>query len=142
MVLSALNRKCGSICAWSAASSALAAAFACTSSSPTCSSVESRSDRLCAIARSRSETFSAPSENRITEPTTPDRVASGATTADRSGQSRPSQPWPQPTGRRATRRAAIAATAPGGAPVPAPWWSDARPACASTVERSVTATAP
>ena len=72
----------------------------------------------------------------------PTGSASGATTADRSGQSRPSQPWPQPTGRRATRRAAIAATAPGGAPVPAPWWSDARPAWASTVERSVTATAP
>ncbi len=122
--------------------SAVAEAFAWTSSSPTMSSVETSPASVWATARSRSETASAPSENRISEPIVPVCTAIGATTAERNGQSRPSQPCRQPSGSRATRCSTIAATAPGGAGVPAAWWSPPSPTWASTRPRSVTATAP
>ena len=93
------------------------------------------------MARSRSETASAVSLNSTIAPTASLRFTIGATIAERSGQSRPSQPCFQPTGRRETRRSIIASTAPGGAASPAPWWSAPRPACASTRSRSHTETA-
>ena len=67
------------------------------------------------MARSRSETASAVSLNRTMAPTASLRFMIGATIAERSGQSRPSQPCFQPTGSRETRRSIIASTAPGGA---------------------------
>ena len=84
-------------------------------------SVETSAPRWRAIARSRSETASAVSLNSTIAPTASLRFTIGATIAERSGQSRPSQPCFQPTGRRETRRSIIASTAPGGAGRPAPW---------------------
>ena len=90
-----------------------------------------------AIARSRSETASAALAEQHDRA---DRLAAVRRSARRSpscsGQSRPSQPCFQPTGRRETRRSIIASTAPGGAGRPAPWWSAPRPTCASTRSRS------
>src|SRR5436305_2797404 len=142
IVFRQLKRKCGSISACSAFSSALAAARAEPASSDSCSWADSWS----ASAASRSTSSSARGEPSVAKtasvPIGPSVMRSGAITAAPSGQAG----WRQAT------RSAIGATRVSSAESasktgrigssPAAWWSAPAPTYASTRVVSVTETAP